>query len=135
MGVRGLAVIGIVLLGLLALAIALLWVFSVSISMETVRDLVIIVYGVMGILVLLVLIIVLLALYFVIRRLSAIMGDLLEDPVKPALEELRASAANVRGTTEFMADTAVHPLIRVVSVARGIRRGVRSVTGLRPRGR
>ncbi|MCH8966436.1 MAG: hypothetical protein IID43_02055 [Planctomycetes bacterium] len=78
-------------------------------------------------------IVVLLGLYFVVRALSGAVRELLDGSVRGTLEELQGTAKNVRGTTEFMADSAVRPLIRVISVARGIRRGVRSVTGLRSR--
>ncbi len=131
MGVRGIVLISLVLLALLAGAVASAIVFSVS--TESVRDIVIIVYGVMGILFFFFGIVVLLGLYFVVRALSSSVRELLGDPVRGTLEELQGTVRNVRGTTEFMADTAVRPLIRIISVGRGIRRGVRSVTGLRSR--
>ncbi len=131
MGVRGIVFISIALLALLAGAVA--GAVALSISTESVRDIVIIVYGVMGILFFFFGIVVLLGLYFVVRALSGAVRGLLEDPVRGTLEELRGTAANVRGTTEFVADNTVRPLIRIISVGRGIRRGVRAVTGLRSR--
>lgn len=102
-------------------------------SLEEVRDIVIVVYGAMGVLLMLAFIVVSVLLWIAIRGLTRAVRDLLDDPVRPTLEEAHRIAQNVRGTTEFVADTAVHPLIRVVSIARGVRRGVSTVAGLRRR--
>ena len=95
------------------------------------RDRVIVVYGTIGIFLLAALIFVLVFIAFAIRSLTGTLTRLHDDPVRPALEEVRDTARNVRGATEFVADTAVHPVIRVVSLVRGVRRGVAVVTGLR----
>ncbi len=131
MGVRGIVFISLVLVALLAGAVA--GAIALSISTESVRDIVIIVYGVMGILFFFFGIVVLLGLYFVVRALSGAVRELLDGAVRGTLEELQGTAKNVRGTTEFMADSAVRPVIRIISVGRGIGRGVRTVTGLRSR--
>lgn len=102
-------------------------------DLDDIRDVVIIIYGVMGIVLFFILIIVLLGLFFVVRGLSRAVRTLLDESVRETLEELQGTVKNVRGTTEFMADSAVRPLIRIIAVGRGIRRGVRSVTGLRSR--
>ena len=102
-------------------------------SLEELRDVVIIVYGAMGVLLMLVFIIVTLLLWLAVRRLTNAVRDLIDDPIRPTIEEGQRIVQNVRGTTEFVTDTAVHPLIRVVSVARGVRRGVATVAGLRRR--
>lgn len=100
-------------------------------SLENLRDIVVIVYGVMGIVLMLGLCIAAFGLWFAIRALSASVQDLIKDPIKPTLQEFQKTAQNVRGTSEFVADSAVHPLIRVMSVGRGIRKGVSTVAGLR----
>jgi len=100
-------------------------------SLENLRDIVVIVYGVMGIVLMLGLCIAAFGLWFAIRALSASVQDLIKDPIKPTLQEFQKTAQNVRGTSEFVADSAVHPLIRVMSVGRGIRKGVATVAGLR----
>ncbi len=107
----------------------------VDVTLAELRDVVIVVYAVFGILLMIALIITITGLWFAVRLLSGTLGELLRDPVRPALDDLRASARNVRGATEFMADSAVHPVIRVLSVGRGIRRGVGLVTGIGRRGR
>lgn len=100
-------------------------------GLEETRDRVIVVYGTMGIVLLVVLIFVLVFIGVAISSLTGTLTRLLDDPVRPALEEVRDTARNVRGATEFVADTAVHPVIRVVSMVRGVRRGVAVITGLR----
>lgn len=104
-------------------------------SLENLRDIVVIVYGVMGIVLMLALCIAAFGLWFAIRALSSAVQALIQDPIRPTLQEVQRTAQNVRGTTEFVADTAVHPLIRIVSITRGVRRGVATVAGLRPRRR
>lgn len=102
-------------------------------SLENLRDIVVIVYGIMGIVLMLGLCIAAFGLWFAIRALSAAVQELIKDPIRPTLVEVQKTAQNVRGSTEFVADTAVHPLIRVVSIARGMRRGVATVAGIRNR--
>jgi hypothetical protein len=123
-------ILGIVaFVALMAGAIAVLVVADVTLA--ELRDVVIVVYGVFSILLLVVMIVVLTGLFVAVRVLSGTLTELLRDPVKPTLEDLRSSARNVRGATEFAADSAVHPMIRVLSFGRGIRRGIGLVTGLR----
>lgn len=102
-------------------------------SLDDIRDIVIIVYGVMGVLLMLAMAVAAFGLWFAVRALTRSVMELLDDPVKPTLQEVQHTVQHVRGTAEFMNDTAVHPLIRTVSTVRGIRRGVASVTGIRNR--
>ena len=102
-------------------------------TLEQLRDVVVIVYGAMGVILFLALTIAAFGLWFAVRALSRGVQALIDDPIRPTLEEVRRTAQNVRGTTEFVADTTVHPLIRFVSLGRGIRRGVATVTGIRNR--
>jgi hypothetical protein len=104
-------------------------------SLETLRDWVIVVYGLMGIIAFFLVILVLLFILWVLRGVRGSIRSLMEDPIRPTLEEVRKTAQNVRGTSEFMADSAVHPVIRVVSTLRGVRRGIASLTGIRSRRR
>ena len=62
-------------------------------------------------------------LLFTIRRL-------LKDNVAPAVDSARDLVDEVRGTTEFVGETAVAPIIRVYSIVSGVRRGVASVGDL-----
>ncbi len=102
-------------------------------SLQESRDIVIIVVGIAGVALLLGSLITLLLIALGIHHLSRVLRRLLEDPVRPALSEVRDTARNVRGATEFVADAAVHPLIRTIATVRGIRRGLSVITGLRRR--
>lgn len=104
-------------------------------SVEEWRDFVIVVYGVVGVFAFLVFIALMLLVFFILRSIRGTIRDLIDDPVRPALEEVRKTAENVRGTSEFVADQAIHPVIRVVAVVRGVRRGISSLTGIRARRR
>ena len=97
------------------------------------RDIVIIVYGVLGILLFLILIGVAVAIFLIVRRLQGLISELVRENVRPTLDELNQTVHNVRGASEFVVDRAVHPVIRVLSVGRGIRRGAGALTGLRSR--
>jgi hypothetical protein len=62
---------------------------------------------------------------------------LLKNNVTPAVDSLKDSLDNVRGTTEFAGETIASPLIRAYSVVRGVRSGVGAIRFLpdRIRGR
>ena len=53
--------------------------------------------------------------------------SLMRDNVAPAVDSLKGTLDNVRGTTEFAGETVVSPLIRAYSVVRGVRSGVSAV--------
>ena len=99
-------------------------------SLEQLRDIVVIVYGVVGIMLFAILIVVAVGLWLSVRALTRAVRALLDDPVKPTIGEVRAAVQEIRGTTAFLADTAVHPLIRVVAIGRGLRRGIAVATGI-----
>ena len=102
-------------------------------GLDELRDIVIVVYGVLGILLFVVLIAVAIGVFVATRKLTRAVRELLADPIRPTLNEVRETAQNVRGTSEFIADRAVHPVIRTVAAVRGVRRGIGVVTGLRRR--
>ena len=54
---------------------------------------------------------------------------LLSQNVAPAVDSLRDSLDNLRGTTEFAGETIASPLIRAYSVVRGVRSGLGAITG------
>ena len=106
-----------------------------DVRLDEVRDFVIIIYGVMGILFFLIGIVVALGLFFALRSVAGAARDVFEESVKPSIDDARGMFRTVRGGVEFAADSAVSPVIRVVAVARGVRRGVDAVTGFARRGR
>jgi hypothetical protein len=122
----------VVVLALLALGVTALVRYDIGPSTEAAHDWVIIIYGLMGILFFLLLILVLGALVFLLLRIRGSITDLI-DEIRPTLAEVQRTAENVRGTSEFIADTAVNPVIRIVAITRGVRRGISSIIGSRAR--
>lgn len=55
---------------------------------------------------------------------------MLKENVAPAVDSLKTSLDNVKGTTEFAGETVVSPLIRAYSIVRGVRGGVGAITDL-----
>jgi hypothetical protein len=88
------------------------------------RDIVVIVWGILSIILLLTLALVVFILTLSVKRLIAEVNDLLNSGVKPVLASARESADNVAGTTRFIGDKAVAPIIRVIGLIAGVRRGM-----------
>mgnify|MGYP001242790972 CR=1 FL=1 len=62
--------------------------------------------------------------------LIAMARKVMRDNAAPALDSLRQSIDNVKGTTEFAGETIASPIIRVYAVAKGVRSGIGAVTNL-----
>ncbi|MGE5597108.1 MAG: hypothetical protein ACM3S1_13880 [Hyphomicrobiales bacterium] len=62
--------------------------------------------------------------------LAIMLRRVLRENVAPAVDSLKESLDNVKGTTEFAGETVVSPIIRVYSVVRGVRTGLGAVTNL-----
>jgi hypothetical protein len=48
----------------------------------------------------------------------------------PALDSLKETLDNVKGTAEFVGETTVAPIVRVYSIVRGVRNAMGAVTGI-----
>ncbi len=70
------------------------------------------------------------ALMIALLFLVLLLRKILKENGAPALDSLRQSLDNVRGTTEFAGETVASPIIRVYSVFRGVRSGLGAVTGV-----
>lgn len=62
--------------------------------------------------------------------LVGITRKVIKENAAPALDSLKQSVDNIRGTTEFAGETIASPIIRVYSVVKGVRTGVSAVTNL-----
>ena len=101
--------------------------------MDTVRDVVIIIWGVLSILTLLVVLGIALFIGLSVKNLVSTVNELVNTSVKPMIDTTQQSVVNVTGTTQFIGDTVVSPIIRVISIAAGVRRGVGVFTGVSSR--
>jgi len=105
----------------------------ILVALSDIRDGFIIAYGVIGIIFFLVAILATIFLYFTLRGLVRSLRDLLDDSVKPTLGSIRETADSIRGTTEFVAETAVTPVVRTYGAFSGLRRGLGVLTGFSKR--
>ncbi len=101
--------------------------------MDTARDVVIILWGVMSILTLIVVLLIALFIGLSVKNLVNTVNELINTSVKPIIDSGQQSVANVTGTAQFLGDTVVSPLIRIFGVLAGVRRGIAVFAGVRGR--
>jgi hypothetical protein len=104
-------------------------------SLPDVRDVVIILWGTISILLLVALIVSIWILTSSVRRLLRDVSNLIDANVKPVIASAQESVDNVAGTTRFIGDRAVAPIIRVAGLLAAIRRGIEVFTGIARRRR
>jgi hypothetical protein len=119
----------------LAIFIGAPLVCGIIFGAEAVRDTVIIIWGILTLLAVLFFILWLLTMITGVRGLIKDVKTVVQDDVRPLIATSRESANNVTGTTRFVSDTVVQPIIRVYGIVAGIRRGFDVFTGLTGRGR
>lgn len=90
------------------------------------RDIVIVFVGLLVLISVLLTIVLLIVL--IVLALTA--RSVLKNHAVPALDSLKETLDNVKGTVEFAGETAVAPIIRVYSIVSGVRSGVSAVTNL-----
>lgn len=94
------------------------------------RDIMILVVGSMTFLVLLAILVVVIVLGLATRALIRRVTKLLNDDVSPLLDSAQETVHTVRGTTTFVSETAVRPIIRVYGVLAGAKRAASVITGI-----
>jgi hypothetical protein len=94
------------------------------VSLADLRDVVIIVWGIISALFFLFACIVVLVVGFSIKGLLSKVHVLLDESVKPALGSVKEAADTVRGTTEFVSRTAITPVVKTYGAMAGIKRGL-----------
>lgn len=102
-------------------------------SLEELRDLIIVIWGILGIIFLAVALVLAVVLGVSARGLIAAVQSLLRDDVQPALRSARQTLDSIRGTTSFVSETAVAPVIRVYGIVSGVRRFMSVLGGFRKR--
>jgi hypothetical protein len=109
-----------------------------SLNLQDWRDVIIIAAGSLTILVLLAIFILTVVLGLAAKTLIGTVQGLLKDEVKPLLGSAQQTVQRIHGTTTFIGETTVAPVVRVYGAVAGVRRliGVLSgITGRRnPRG-
>jgi hypothetical protein len=100
------------------------------ISLADARDVIIIIYGVLGIVLVAMLILFMFLLYRAFGGLKNTITGLIDDSVRPTLTSIKDTAETVKGTTEFVGQTAVSPIIRTYGMVAGVRKGLGVLSGL-----
>jgi hypothetical protein len=118
---RTAAIVVAVLIVLALVGLAIWGMATHPLLTAVVRDIAIVVLA-------LVTIVIGLFLAILIFQLQSLIG-LLRDEVKPILESANQTASTVKGTTTFVSDSVVRPMIEAASLAAGLRQGVRVLTG------
>lgn len=101
----------------------LLWV-------STTRDVVIILMGLAVFLFFLVGLVFLVILGLLSRILLKKSLSVMDENVKPLLNSAKASADNVKGTTSYVSQAAVTPIVKTYGVVAGVRRAAGVLAGL-----
>lgn len=104
---------------------------------QSFRDWVIIVSGILigafFLVALLVTLVLGLLLRALLQKVSSLMDDsvrpLLDDNVKPLIGSVRDTAEHVKGTTSYVTRAAVTPIVRTYGVVAGVRRAVGVIAG------
>ena len=98
-------------------------------SLSDIRDLLIIISGCLFSLVLIVTLIVLVVLGVAVTGLVSVTKAVVKEQLSPTLDSARQVVDDVRGTTSFVADTTVSPIIRVYGLITAFRRGAAALAG------
>lgn len=115
----GLALIATVLV--IVIGLAFFGLATHPLATAVVRDISIIVLALFTVVICLFLIV----LIFQLQSLIA----LLRDEIKPILDSANETASTVRGTTNFVSDAVVTPMIQVASLAAGVGQTLRTLAG------
>lgn len=99
-------------------------------DMQTARDWVIIVYGVVGIITFLVVTIVTAGIGVAAMKLFGTIRSLITNQVSPTISNVRDTSETIRARTSYFIDMAVRPVIRAHATISGIRRGLAVFSGL-----
>jgi hypothetical protein len=70
------------------------------------------------------------ALMVILIFLALLIRRVVKENAVPAIDSLKDSLDNVRGTTEFAGETIVSPLVRTYAVVKGVRQGISTVKDL-----
>ena len=105
------------------------------ISLEHMRDIAIIVGAVLASLAFLAIFVFTVVLGLTGRTLLSTIRTTIDDDVKPLVKSAQGTVKRLQGTSAFIGETAVSPIIRVYGIAAGTRRALGVLAGMRRRRR
>ena len=103
-------------------------------TLADIRDVIVVIYGILGIIFFFVAIVMIVAVGLTVKGLIKNVNGLMNDSVKPALESVQEVANTVRGTTDFVGRTTVTPIAKVYGMFAGVKKGASVLGGLAKRG-
>lgn len=101
------------------------------VSLADLRDIVVIVWGIISAIFFFVAIIVTLIIGFSVKGLLNKVNSLVDENVKPTLGSVKEAAETVRGTTEFVGKTAVTPVVKAYGTVAGVKKGLSVLSKVR----
>ena len=93
-------------------------------TLTDIRDIVVIVVGIIGIVALVLSILFTVLIGFAVLKLIRAARGTVTDGIGPILENARETTTEVRGSTDFVAETVVRPLIKLYGIVAGIRKAL-----------
>jgi hypothetical protein len=99
-------------------------------SVATARDWAIIFLAIVNMVYLIILIVMVVVLGFLVRLLLKKTIVIVDENVKPTLDSVKGTVVNVKGTSEYVSEAAVKPIVRAYGVFAGVRRFASVITGL-----
>ena len=108
---------------------------TVLASLADLRDVVIVVYGIIGVIFFFVGIVMIVAVGLTVKGLIKNVNGMLDENVKPALNSVQEVANTVRGTTDFVGRTTVAPIAKAYGMFAGVKKGASVLGGLTKRGK
>ena len=97
---------------------------SLLVSLADLRDVVIVVWGVISAIFFLIGIVIAALVGISLRKLFQKVHVLMDDDVKPTLESVKDAAETVRGTTEYASRTVVIPIAEAYATVAGVKRAL-----------
>lgn len=102
----------------------------VLVSLSEARDIAIIAYSVVGVLAFAVILLVSLVSGLMVIGILSRVRKILKENVQPAAVNAAAAAQNIKGTVEYVSNTAVKPVVKAYGAAAGAKKFVGVVTRL-----
>lgn len=103
------------------------------VTLSELRDVFIIVYGVLGIIFFVVATAVALVVGLTVKGLVQNLMGVIDESIKPAVSSLKETADTVRGTADFVSRNAASPIVKTYGTFAGVKRGMGILSGLNSR--
>ncbi len=107
----------------------------IGLDLQEWRDVVMIAFMLVGLLAFFAIFLVTVALGFLGMGIMSRVRSILKDNIQPASINVKATAENIRGSVEYVTETAVKPVAKVYGAAAGAKRFVGVVTRFAGRGK